>query len=42
MSSSLVPEALAIKALQKLFRAFTGRELPYAKAKLLLEQTGND
>lgn len=34
-----VPTRTAIKALQRMFLAFTGRELPEAKAIKLLEQT---
>lgn len=34
--------ASAIKTLQHLYRAFTGRELPEADAKRLLKQTRNE
>lgn len=37
-----IPLSAAIKALQHLYRAFTGRELPEDNARRLLEQTKNE
>ena len=37
-----LPTRIAIKALQRMFLAFTGRELPEAEAIRLIEQTRTD
>lgn len=42
MSLATIQERTAIKALQKMYRAFTGRELPKADARKLLEQSRNE
>lgn len=40
--SPTVATSIAIKALQRMFLAFTGRELPEAEARRLIEQTVNE
>lgn len=38
----MIPIEVAVRALQKLFQSFTGRELPAPKAKELIEHTQSE